>query len=260
MKMSKTFKSIYIASVLVLSGVSLDGVRAEETTLTPPPQTWTFSGPFGTFDKAQLQRGFQVYKEVCSVCHSMKLLSYRNLTALGFSEAEVKAIAHKDSIPAVPNDAGEIVDRPALPSDHFHSPYPNPQAARAANNGALPPDQSLIVSARHGGPDYVHALLTGYEEAPANVKLGQGMHYNIYFHGNQIAMAPPLSEGLVTFSDGTPSSVDQMAKDVSAFLYWAANPHMEERKEMGVMVMLYMIIFTILMYLTMKRIWSRVEH
>lgn len=256
--MKKTSGSMYLALVLFWTFGSVVG--AEEHVLKPPAQAWTFSGPFGTFDKAQLQRGFQVYKEVCSACHSMKLLSYRNLSALGFSEAEVKAIARHDTVAAVPNDAGDVVDRPALPSDHFHSPYANIQAARAANNGAAPPDLSLITSARKGEADYVHALMVGFQAPPADMKIGTGMHYNMYFHGNQIAMAPPLSEGQVTYSDGTVATVDQMGKDVAAFLYWAANPHMEKRKQMGVMVLLYMLIFTGLMYLTMKRIWSRVEH
>lgn len=253
-------KTIYsVVFIAAFAGLLCQPSNAEHE-LKAPEQSWTFDGPFGTFDKAQLQRGFQVYKEVCAACHSLKLLSYRNLTALGFSEAEVKAIARQYSVPGVPNDAGEVVDRPALPSDRFHSPYANDQAARAANNGALPPDLSLITSARHGGADYVHALMVGFQEPPAGVKIGEGMHYNIYFRGNQIGMAPPLTDGQVTYSDGTTATVDQMGKDVAAFLYWAANPHMEKRKQTGVMVMLYMIIFTVLMYLTMKRIWSRVEH
>ncbi len=254
--MKTQLKIIYLATALL--GLCVSNVGAVES-IKPSEESWTFNGPFGTFDKAQLQRGFQVYKEVCSACHSLKLLSYRNLTALGFSEAEVKAIARQNNVPAAPNDAGEIVDRPALPSDRFHSPYPNSQAARAANNGSLPPDLSLIVSARKGGPDYIHAYITGYQEPPASFKLGEGMHYNVYFPGNQTAMAPPLTDGQVAYSDGTTATVDQMSRDVASFLYWAANPHMEERKQMGVMVMLYMIIFTALLYMTMKRIWSRVE-
>jgi ubiquinol-cytochrome c reductase cytochrome c1 subunit len=256
MKMKKTVK---IALALILSGFYTEGVCAEEGMPQPPAEYWTFNGPFGIFDKAQLQRGYQVYKEVCSACHSMKLLSYRNLVALGFSKDEVKAIARHENVASL-NDAGEAAERPDLPSDHFHSPYANPKAARAANNGALPPDLSLIVSARHGGPDYIHAYLNGYQEPPAGVKVGEAMHYNLYFHGNQTAMAPPLAEGQVTFSDGTVATVDQMSRDVSAYLYWAANPHMEHRKNMGVMVLLFMIIFTTLMFLTMKRIWSRVPH
>lgn len=253
----RSYNAIWLVCAIILGVV--DKAAAEEL-VTIPSQAWTFNGPFGTFDKAQLQRGFQIYREVCSACHATKLLSYRNLSALGFSEAEVKAIAHKDSVPAVPNDQGEIVDRPALPSDHLHGPYANPQAARAANNGALPPDLTLMANARHGGPDYIHAYLTGYRDPPEGFKVGEGMHYNTFFHGNQTAMAPPLTDGQVTYSDGTNATVDQMAQDVAAYLMWAANPHMEERKQMGVMVTLYMIILTTLLYLTMKRIWSRVEH
>lgn len=250
----------FISGAVLLVGlfVTTDG-RAEEV-VTLPTQSWTFNGPFGTFDKAQLQRGFQVYREVCSACHSMKLLNYRNLSALGFSEAEVKGIAHKDSVPGGPNESGELTDRPAIPSDKLHAPYANPQAARAANNGALPPDLTLMANARKGGADYIHAYLTGYRDPPAGVKVGENMHYNTYFHGNQTAMAPPLTDGQVTYSDGTNATVDQMSEDVAAYLMWAANPHMEERKQMGVMVTLYMIIFTALLYFTMRRIWSRVEH
>lgn len=259
--MKKIIKSVSVAIVTLFFGVC-EGLCSEHSqdSSALPDQVWSFEGPFGTFDKAQLQRGFQVYKEVCAACHSLKLLSYRNLRALGFSEAEVKAIAHHENVPGGPNDEGVIVDRPALPSDRFHSPYPNPEAARAANNGALPPDLSLITSARKDGANYVHALMIGFQEAPADMKMGQGMHYNKYFPGHQIAMAPPLSDGLITYADGTTNTVDQMASDVTAFLYWAANPHMEDRKQMGVMVMIYMLIFTTLLYMTMKRIWARVEN
>lgn len=256
--MKLTFKPAFLASALFLSLFS-GGVMAEES-VPVPTQSWSFSGPFGTFDKAQLQRGFQVYKEVCSACHSMKLLSYRNLEALGFSKEEVKAIARKDTVPGGPNDQGEPTERPALPSDRFPSPYANPQAARAANNGALPPDLSLMVNARQGGADYIHAYLTGFRDPPAGVKIGEGMHYNTYFRGNQTAMAPPLVDAQVTYSDGTVATIDQMSQDVAAYLEWAANPHMEQRKQMGVMVMLYMIVFAFLLYFTMKRIWSRVDH
>ncbi len=258
--MKKTFKFASLVFVISLAGGDSSFLKAAHEQVVLPAQVWSFDGPFGTFDKAQLQRGFQVYKEVCSACHSMKLLSYRNLSALGFSEAEIKAIARQNSVPGAPNDAGDVVDRPALPSDRFRSPYPNEQAARAANNGALPVDMSLIASARKGGADYIHALMMGYEAAPADMKIAEGMHYNKYFAGHQIAMTAPLSEGQVTYADGTPTSVDQMASDVAAFLYWAANPHMEQRKRVGVMVMVYMLIFTALLYMTMKRIWSRVDH
>lgn len=225
----------------------------------PPEQSWSFEGPFGTWDRAQLQRGYQVYKEVCSSCHAMNLISFRNLAALGFSEAEIKAIAHQYTVIDGPNDLGEMVERPGIPSDTFVAPYPNPEAARAANNGALPPDLSLVINARKYGADYVYALLNGYQDPPSGVKVGEGMYYNVFFSGHQIAMAPPLSEGQIQYSDGTPTSVEQMSRDVTAFLHWAANPKMEQRKEMGAMVIIYMLIFTVLMYLVMQRIWARVE-
>ena len=225
-----------------------------------PHQKWSFQGLFGTYDKAALQRGFQVYTEVCAACHSMKLLSYRNLTSLGFSMDEVKAIAAAKNVTDGPNDSGDMFDRPARPSDRFVSPYANDKQARAANGGALPPDMSLIAKARKGGPDYITALIShGYQEAPQGFSLIEGLHYNKFFPGNQIGMKPPLAEGQVTFADGTPSTVEQMAKDVSHFLMWAADPHMTERKQTGIKVLLFLILFTGLLYASKVRIWSRLK-
>lgn len=253
--MKKIFASLLLC---VFSVCFPSALKADESGFFPK-QEWSFYGPFGTFDRAQLQRGFQVYKEVCSACHSLEYLCYRNLEALGFSKDEVKAIAHEYQVQDGPNDQGEMFERPALPSDKFANPFPNPEAARAANNGALPPDLSLIIKARYGGADYIYALLTGFQNPPANVKLSPNLYFNKFFPGNQIAMAPPLSDGLVTYSDGTVASVSQMALDVTAFLAWASEPELERRKRMGVTVILYLIVFVAFMFFAMKRIWSRLE-
>ena len=225
----------------------------------PPAHQWSHSGLFGTFDRAQLRRGFAVYKGVCSACHGLRLVAYRNLQDIGFSENEVKAIAAEIEVPAEPNDEGEIEDRPGLPSDRFKSPFPNENAARAANNGAYPPDLSLIVKARAGGADYLHALLTGYREAPEGVTVPEGMNYNEYFGGNMIAMVNPLAEDGVEYSDGTKATVQQQAEDVTAFLAWAAEPELEERKRMGVKVILFLLLLTGLLYVVKRRIWADVH-
>lgn len=225
-----------------------------------PQEKWTFDGPFGTYDRASVQRGFQVYKEVCSACHGLHLLSYRNLVDIGLTELQVKALAAEVTVIDGPNDDGDMFERPGLPSDHFKSPFANEKAARSANNGAYPPDLSLIIKARHDGANYVHALLNGYTEAPADVKVGAGMHYNKYFAGHQIAMTPPLvSEGQINYVDGTVATVDQMSKDVTSFLTWAAEPKMEERKQMGVKVILFLIVFAGIMYAVKKKVWKGLE-
>jgi ubiquinol-cytochrome c reductase cytochrome b/c1 subunit len=224
-----------------------------------PRQDWSFQGPTGTFDRTALQHGFQIYKQVCAACHGLDQVRFRDLAALGYNPEEIKAIAAEHKVGAL-NDTGEVIERPCLPTDKFPNPYKNEQAGRAANNGAMPPDLSLIVKARMGGADYIDALLTGYEiTPPKGVELGEGMNYNLYFSGNQIAMPPPLSEGLVTYDDGSKPSVNQMAHDVTTFLAWTAEPELEARKRMGYQVLIYFIVFTILMYFLMKRIWARVE-
>lgn len=222
----------------------------------PPAQDWSFSGPFGTYDKAALQRGFLVYKQVCSACHSMKHMHYRNLEALGYDEGQIKAIASEYSVTDGPDDEGEMFERPARPSDKFKSPFLNDNQAKSANGGALPPDLSLITKARHGGADYVHGILTGYEEAPAEIRLLSGQHYNKYMAGNIIAMAAPLIEGQVAYEDGTPQTVDQYAKDVSHFLTWAADPYMEDRKRTGIKVILFLMVFAGIMYAVKRKIWA----
>lgn len=235
-----------------------EGVGHEKVTL--PKETWGFSGLLGTFDRASVQRGLEVYKEVCASCHSLKYVRYGKLTALGLSMPAVKAFAKAFEVPGPISDEGEPTKRHAEPSDAFANPYPNSQAARAANNGALPPDLSLMVKARAGGADYVYHLLLGYEDPPSGFKLAPGMNYNKYFPGNQIAMPKQLhDEGQVHYTDGTKATVAQMAYDVTTFLAWAAEPEAETRKRMGVMVLIFLATFTILMYFVMSKIWSTVK-
>merc|ERR1712007_246855 len=214
---------------LTISGIATNNSFANEKTL--PTQKWNFQGPTGVFDKSALQRGFQVYNEVCSTCHQMTFLSYRNLQGMGYSDDVIKAFAAEGIVIDGPNDEGEMFERQGRPSDKFPQPYPNEKAARAANNGAYPVDLSLITSARNHGPDYLFALLTGYKTCPEDFQLYPGMIYNEYFNGKQIAMPPPLFDNIIEYQDGTPTTVEQMAKDVTEFLFWASNPHMENRKK-----------------------------
>ncbi len=222
-----------------------------------PKMDWSFNGPFGTYDRAALQRGFQVYKQVCSACHGLKRVAYRNLSALGYTEGQIKAIAAEYNVTDGPDDEGEMFDRPAKPSDKFKSPYANDNQAKASNNGALPPDLSLIVKARVGGADYIHALLTGFEEPPAGADMGAGQHWNKYFTGNKLSMAPPLADDAVAYEDGSPTTVEQYSRDVSQFLAWAAEPEMEVRKQTGIKVILFLIVFAGLMYGVKRRLWAR---
>ncbi len=224
-----------------------------------PQLNWSFSGILGTFDRASQQRGLQVYKEVCSGCHGMRLLAYRNLKSIGYNDDEIKAFAAENSVNSI-NDDGEVVERPARPSDKFVSPYPNDKAARAANGGAYPPDLSLIVKARPDGANYLHALLTGYVDAPAEKKVPDGMYYNKYYSGNLIGMPQPLYDDGVEYADGTKATPDQMAKDVTAFLAWASEPEMEERKQLGITVILFLLVLTTLSYFAMKQIWAPVKN
>ena len=224
-------------------------------------QDWTFEGPFGHYDNAQLQRGYRVYKEVCAQCHSMNLLSYRNLGEQGgpgFSEYAVAALAAEAQIGDGPNEKGEMFQRPGRAADHFRAPFANDQVARLANNGALPPDLSVMAKARPGGADYVYALLTGFREPPAGFEVAQGMHYNVAFPGHQIAMPPVLNDGAVTYTDGTKPTAANYAKDVSAFLMWAAEPKLEERLRLGARVMIFLLAFAVIMYLAKRMVWWRV--
>jgi ubiquinol-cytochrome c reductase cytochrome c1 subunit len=225
-----------------------------------PHVNFSFDGPFGHFDRASAQRGFLVYQQVCSNCHSMRLLSYRNLRELGLSDAQVRAIAAEVQVTDGPNDEGQMFERPGRPSDRFKSPFANEKAARAANNGALPPDLSVITKAREGGAQYIHALLTGYEDPPPGVTLMPGMNYNKYFPGHQIGMPQPLtSEGQVEYTDGTKPTVDQMVRDVSQFLTWAAEPEMEQRKALGVKMVIFFTILGGLAYAVKRRVWADVH-
>ena len=223
---------------------------------------WSFKGLFGKFDRGSLQRGYQVYTEVCASCHSMKYLSYRNLSEKGgpeFSQEVTKAIAASFEVTDGPNADGEMFVRPGKLSDKFVMPYENEKAAQAANGGAYPPDMSVLVKARGGGVDYIYSLLQGYEEAPNGVTLDDGVYYNKYMYGNKIKMSAPLTDGIIEYGDGTQATIEQMSKDVTTFLMWAAEPHLEQRHQMGFKAIVYLIILTILVYFSMKKIWSRVE-
>ena len=260
----------YLLAGAVAAGLAVAPAMAQEAP-TPPPQRWSFDGLFGTFDLAAAQRGFQVYSEVCSVCHSMEYLHYRDLTGIGLTDAQVKAIAAAVTVPKGLDDNGDPKDGPGTPADQFKNPYPlydpltgvvrtNEKASRAAHNGALPPDLSLIVNAREGGADYVYAILTGFSDPPAGYQLQAGMNYNKYFPGNQIAMPQPLHDQQVTYADGTPATIEQMSHDVVTFLAWAANPEMVERKQMGIRWVLFFVIMTGLTYAVKRTIWADVEH
>ena len=231
----------------------------------PKPLSLSSDGAFGKFDKQQLQRGFQVYKEVCSACHSLKFVAFRDLKALGYNEPEVKAIAAGFNVPGVDPNTGEANTRPGMPTDYFPMPFANDIAARAANNNAIPPDLSLMAKARHNGAAYVHSLLTGYQNPPANLpkenQPAQGLHYNPYFANLNLAMAPPLTaDGQVTYSDGTKATVDKMAQDVSAFLVWTAEPKLEKRKQTGWPVVGFLLFATILAYMSYRNIWADKKH
>tara|TARA_B100000287_G_scaffold74196_1_gene65952 strand:- start:310 stop:1092 length:783 start_codon:yes stop_codon:yes gene_type:complete len=223
---------------------------------------WSFKGYFGKFDRASLQRGYHVYTEVCASCHSMKYLSYRNLAEEGgpeFSEEQAKAIAANFEVTDGPNEDGDMFTRTARLSDRFVNPYENDKQAMASNGGAYPPDMSVLVKARSGGADYIYSLLLGYENPPSDVILDEGVYYNKYMYGNMIRMPDPLSDDLIQYNDGTKATKEQMAKDVTAFLAWAAEPHLEARHKIGFKVIIYLIIITLLTYLSMKRLWSRIE-
>jgi ubiquinol-cytochrome c reductase cytochrome c1 subunit len=226
-----------------------------------PELEWDFNSIFGTYDQAALKRGFQVYKEVCSACHSMNLLSYRHLSGIGLSEDEIKAVAASVQVTDGPNDEGEMFERPGRPSDKFHPPFPNEQAARAANNGALPPDLSLMAKAREGGPDHIVAIMTGYGDPPACLKMNEGMNFNHGFAaaGFQIAMPAPLSDGAVTYADGTQATVPQMAHDVAYFLSWASEPYLDIRHKIGVGTILFLIVLTACFYAVYRKVWSDVH-
>ena len=252
-------KLIGVAIVLSATVFSSCGVFAAGDAIKAPKQNWSFSGLFGTFDRGALQRGFQVFNEVCAGCHSVRLLSYRNLLEIGFTEKQVKNIAASKEVTDGPNAEGEMFRRPGRLSDRFVKPFPNEQAARAGNNGALPPDLSLMTKARIGGANYLHALLTGYKPAPKGMRIAEGMYYNLYYPGQQIAMPPPLVEGGVEFPDQTKATVELMSSDLTTFLAWAAEPELEARKRLGVKVLLFLLILTGLLYGIKRKVWSRLH-
>jgi len=263
----RRMRELVLAGAVAL-GLAAPAMAAE--TLKPPAQSWSFEGLFGTYDRGALQRGYQVYKEVCSACHAMSQIRFRDLgggsgaahsplVGLGYTDDEVKAIAAEYKVMDRPNDEGEMFERTARPADRFKAPFANEKAARAANNGAYPVDLSLVVEARKYGADYIYALLTGYKDAPPGVTLGEGMHYNAWFPGYQIAMGAPLSDDRVTYADGTKATVSQMARDVTTFLAWASEPNMEARKALGVKVILFLIILTGLLYAVKRKVWSSIH-
>jgi ubiquinol-cytochrome c reductase cytochrome c1 subunit len=255
--MTRSFLICLVAVLTIISGQRL-AVAAGDAPAAPH-QHWHFSGMFGTFDKAAMQRGLKVYREVCAACHSLDRVYFRNLEALGYNENQVKNIAAEYTVMDGPDEEGEMFERPGLPSDAFVSPHANENAAKAANNGAYPPDLSLITKARHHGPDYVYGILTGYEPAPEGTTLLPGQNWNKYMPGHIIAMANPLSDGMVAYEDETPQTAAQYAHDVVNFLAWAAEPEMEERKRTGVKVLIFLLVFASVMYAYKRKIWSDVH-
>ncbi len=252
--MIKTITAVFAVSLLFISTVQAAG-----NVPPPPKQDWSFNGIFGSYDRASAQRGFKVYKDVCSACHSLNYVYYRHLTGIGLNEQQIKAVASSVEVSDGPNANGEMFQRKGLPRDRFAAPFPNENAARAANGGAYPPDLSLMVKARHGGPDYLAALLTGYKKAPTDMKMMEGMNYNTYFPGHQIAMIPPLAAGVVEYTDGTKATVEQMAKDVTTFLTWTASPEMEQRKRLGIKVLLFLLVLTGMLLALKQQVWSKVH-
>jgi ubiquinol-cytochrome c reductase cytochrome b/c1 subunit len=297
--MSKGFVSaLRMAAVVLAVAIAVPAFAAEEAGHTgdlkgednapgghgshkPSKESWSFGGPFGSFDRAQLQRGFKVYREVCSSCHAMSLVSFRNLMeegGPGFTEGQVRTLAAEYKVTDGPNDSGEMFERPARPSDRFPSPFPNEAASRAANGGAYPPDFSVLAKARgyergypfvlldlvtqyqEHGVDYIHSLITGYDHEPPAGQEKPGLHFNPYFPGGWIAMPKPINDGQVEYSDGTPTTVDQYSRDVAAFMMWTAEPHLEARKRIGFQVMVFLAILASLLYYTKKKVWSDVAH
>ncbi len=248
-------KKLIIAAAIAFVGIQAGAAQAAEGKALPA-RDWTFTGIFGQYDQGAMQRGFQISREVCSGCHSLKAIAFRNLEALGYGEDEIKAIAAEYTVVDGPDDEGEMFERPGLPADRFPSPFPNAKAAAAADNGAAPPDLSLMTKARNDGTNYLHALLTGYADPPDGMELLDVQSYNLYFPGNVTAMAPPLEEDAVEYEDGTPATVEQMATDVTTFLAWAAEPEMEERKRLGIKVILFLLVFTGVLYAVKRKVWA----
>ena len=243
--------------MLLWGGLSGDGgvVYASEAP-HPPHYAWPHKGYYSGFDSAALRRGFEVYRQVCSTCHSLEYKSYRELIGVTHTEEQAKALARSVEVTDGPNDQGEMFQRPGKLFDHLPKPYPNEEYARYINNGAIPPDLSLIVLGRHGGEDYVFSVLTGYHDAPAGLTLRDGLHYNVYFPGNAIGMAKPISDGIVEFEDGTPATETQMAKDVASFLTWCSMPEHDERKRNGAKLALAFVVLAGLLGYQKRLIWA----
>jgi ubiquinol-cytochrome c reductase cytochrome b/c1 subunit len=279
MTMHRTFTALALAASLGAAVLGAGAAFAAEGQVIPPAQKWSFSGPFGKFDQGQLQRGFKVYKEVCASCHSMSLVSFRNLAEAGgpgFSEKQVEALAAEYKIKDI-DDKGEAIERAGRPADKFPAPFANALAAAAANGGVAPPDFSTLAKARtyergfpwwiidifsqfqEQGPDYIHAILVGYEDAPKGFTMPPGGNYNKYFPGHVIAMPKPITEGQVTYDDGAPQTLEQYSHDVAAFMVWAAEPHLVARKRLGFQVMLFLLVLSGLLYFTKKKVWSAVH-
>jgi ubiquinol-cytochrome c reductase cytochrome c1 subunit len=250
--------SLLAAAGLLAAGLLIQPAAAQDSPL--PHEKWSFERLFGTFDLAAAQRGFQVYSTVCANCHSMQLMHYRDLSGIGLDEDQIKAVAAGVTVPQGLDDQGNPKDGPATPASQFKSPFPNDKAARAANNSALPPDLSLIVNAREGGPNYVYGILTGFAPPPSGFTMQEGMNYNKMFPGHQIAMPPPLQDGTVEYTDGTPNTLNQEAHDVVTFLAFVANPETVERKQIGVRVILFLVFMTGLTYAMKRKVWSDVHH
>jgi ubiquinol-cytochrome c reductase cytochrome c1 subunit len=250
-----SLRTIGAAALVLLAGVLETSAQIAEAP-APIEVDWQHEGLFGTFDRAAAQRGFQVYREVCSGCHGLTFVNFRNLADLGFSEDQVRALAAEYTVTDGPDENGEMFERPAVPADPIPPPYPNDNAARVANGGALPPELSLITKARADGSNYVYSLLVGYEEPPADVEPREGLYYNAFFPGHWIAMPPPLFEDQVAYADGTQATIPQMAADVTTFLTWAGEPTLEQRKQTGLKAMLFLLVFTGLCYATMRKVWA----
>ena len=250
--MLRRFRFAVAAAILFASGPALAADK-------PPSLDWSFDGIFGHYDRASAQRGFQVYRDICAACHALRQIAYRNLADLGFSAEEINAIAAEAVVEDGPDDDGEMFERPGRTADRMPSPFANAQAARAANSGALPPDLSVITKARANGPNYIYALLTGYEEPPAGEEPPDSQSYNRYFVTQWIAMSQPLFDDAVEYADGTEATVDQLARDVVMFLAWSAEPEMEARKNLGIKVVLFLIVIAALMYAVKRQVWAR-EH
>lgn len=254
-KLSSAAAVVAVAALVLIGGTATDVAASEAE--HPENQDWQFEGVFGSFDVASIQRGLQVYLEVCSACHSLRQVAYRNLVDLGFNADEVKAISAEYEVTDGPDDNGDMFQRPARPSDKFVLAFPNENAARAANNGAFPTDLSLLAKAHPAGPDYIYAILTGFEdEVPDKIELAEGMEFNPYFSGAQIAMSPPLFEDSVEYSDGTKATVENMAWDITNFLQWAAEPEMEDRKRIGWKVVLFLLVLSAMLYAAKRKVWS----